>query len=171
MSWSSYGSKLVGAISTIVSAKHEVTRLLCRMQAHRVNKDRLLSSATGRTRELIRAVFNLYDRQIEASDWCWIKKKGTLYLIRMNNGYMINKRVRICEEERHDGIFPPFAALAASMRECNTNVDIARMNTWASEVSSKVTSWVSAYNNVYELEYCLSQLDALELDMASTLKL
>lgn len=153
---------LVSGLGSIFGAKYYVSQQLAQMQAHRINKDALLKKVSGKSRIVMAEIFNQYDKQIESDKWCWVKKGNKMHVIEMNNGRLKNKNVRICSSQRHDGIFPPIAAIASSMQECPTKMDIN--NNTFNEVTEKMKNWVTAYSS--NLEYWVLQLEALEQDIA-----
>jgi len=153
-------------IGKIFSGKYYVTQQLSKMQAHNINRGALIARANGKTKEVIVKIFEAYDNEIEASEWCWVKKGTELRCVPMNNGKMRGKNVSICSSQRHDGIFPPVAAIASSMGECTTR--IGDTDSTFLEAKEKMKNWVQAYAS--NLEYLVLQLEALEQDMAITLK-
>lgn len=154
--------KILGGITSIFGAKYYVSKQLAQMQSHRVNKDALLEKVHGKSKIIMTEIFNQYDEQIEASKWCWIKKGDKIQVVPMKNGKLTNKNVTICSSQRHDGIFPPIAAIATSMKECPTKIDVN--NNTFNEVTEKMKNWVNAYGS--NLEYWVLQLEALEQDIS-----
>ena len=157
---------LISILGGANSVNYYVAQQLAQMQAHHLNKDMIISKADGKTKELIIKIFQKYEKEIESKNWCWIKKEGELHAIPMNNGFVRGKRVKICEEERFDGIFPPLAAIGDTMKECGTRVDVDEV--WLEELKAKLKNTAAAY--ISDLEYWVLQLEALEQDMALNLR-
>ena len=155
-------SSAFSALAGIFSAKYYVTQQLTQMQAHYLNRDHIIKHTIGPSKRVVSRIFNDYEKEIEVDKWCWIKKDGELHVIPMNNGYVRNKHVKICENQRFNGIFPPIAAIASAMDECGTRLDI--QNGWMSEAKGRMKHWMSAY--VSNLEYWVLQLEAIEQDMS-----
>lgn len=157
---------VLGYIGQIFAGKYYVTQQLAQMQAHNINRNALIEKSTGKTKKIITQIFNDYDKEIEAFNWCWVKQKNQLRCVPMSNGKMRGKNVTICESQRHDGIFPPLAAIAQSMGECTTR--IGDTGNAFSVTKEKMKNWGQAYAS--NLEFWVLQLEALEQDMAITLK-
>lgn len=158
-------STVLSSVGELFSGKYYVTQQLVQMQAHRINKDQLIARATGKTKEILETIFEEYDKQIEADEWSWVKRDNKLYCLEMESGYFQDKDlafITVCPDMRHDGIFPPLAAIADTMKECDAEVVFDNNN--LRQMYSKMKNWATAYMS--NLEFWVLQLEALEQDMA-----
>ena len=165
-------STVLSSVGELFSGKYYVTQQLVQMQAHRINKDQLIARATGKTKEILETIFEEYDKEIEADEWSWVKRNNKLYCLKMEGGFFINDGFfyTVCPEMRHDGRFPPFAAIADTMKECRIKeldkADAEKIfnDTNFETMYRDLKKWVTAY--VSNLEFWVLQLEALEQDMA-----
>lgn len=58
---------------SILNVKYYVSQQLAQMQAHRLNKDSIISAAKrGGMGKVVAQIFKDYDRDIKADKWCWV---------------------------------------------------------------------------------------------------
>lgn len=168
-SWAS-ATASVEYVKAFFSGKYYVEQQLAKMQVHRLNKDKLIEKASGRSKLIVQSICDEYDKLIQAEKWRWIKRGNKLECLRHENGNVIGKgkKYGICKDKNkhHDGIFPPLGAIAETMEECNSNVE--GDNATVGDVTDTLKAWTNTYFSY--LEYWVLQLEALELDMAVTLK-
>ena len=158
-------SSAVDSVKTIFTGKYYVEQQLAKMQVHRLNKKQLIEKATKtRSEKLIKSIFDEYDKEIQAKKWRWIKKKNKLHCYRKTNDK------NVCGESFHDGIFPPIAAIAATMQSCNDVIRYQEANVkdLMKDLTATLQAWGTTYTN---LEYWVLQLEALEQDMAVTMRI
>ena len=160
-SWAAVGS-VADSVKTIFAGKYYVEQQLAKMQVHRLHKKQLIEKATKpRSRELIESIFDEYDNQIQSTKWRWIKKGDKLHCYRKED-----VKDKTCNSSFHDGIFPPIAAIAATMKNCKDVIPHEEVN--VNDVTATLQAWGTTYTN---LEYWVLQLEALEQDMAVTMRI
>ena len=71
--WSTVTNILSG-IGQVFSAKYYVTQQLAQMQAHNLNRKKILEKANGSSKKVIKEIFEKYDELIDAKNL----KKGTV---------------------------------------------------------------------------------------------
>lgn len=159
-------SKVVSSIGSILSAKYYVSQQLAQMQAHNLNRKRIIQKARGATKKVIQDIFKKYDKAILADQYGWVKKSNELHLIKLyDKGRTLSSgggKITPCEGEFHRGIFPPSDGIEAALEECKSKVKIDQLTyegIWY-EYSSFAKTYVS------NLEYWILTLEALEQDMA-----
>lgn len=161
-SWAS-AAAAVGSVAeyvkTIFAGKYYVEQQLAKMQVHRLEKDQLIDKATGRSKLIVQNIFDEYDKLIEAEKWRWIKRGNELKCYKINED-------NICTSSFHDGIFPPLGAIRATMENCKDVIQYQEAT--IKDVTDTLQAWTKTYSSY--LEYWVLQLEALEQDMAVTLK-
>lgn len=158
-------SKVVSSITSIFSAKYYVSQQLAQMQAHNLNRKRIIQKAKGATKRVIKDIFEKYDKAILADQYGWIKKRNKLHLIELDDkGKTLSSgggKIIPCKGEFHRGIFPPSDGIEAALEECTSN--IAQQRSYR-ELIQEYSSFAKTY--VSNLEYWILTLEALEQDMA-----
>ncbi len=155
-------SSAVDSVKTIFAGKYYVEQQLAKMQVHRLNKKQLIEKATKkRSEKLITSIFDEYDKLIQAEKWRWIKKGNKLHCYRKED-----VKDKTCNSSFHDGIFPPLGAIAATMDSCKDVLPHNEVN--VDDVKDTLQAWGTTYTN---LEYWVLQLEALEQDMAVTMRI
>ena len=163
----------VGSVADYVKAffagKYYVEQQLAKMQVHRLNKDELIEKATGRSKLIVQNIFDDYDKLIQSEKWRWIKKGCKLQCLHHENGKAIGKMYSICKDQKkhHNGIFPPLGAIAATMQECNSKEE--GDNATITDIKDTLQAWTETYFSY--IEYWVLQLEALEQDMAVTMRI
>jgi hypothetical protein len=166
-------ASIYGYMSILVNppkdAKHYVNQQLSQMQAHSYNRKYIMQAAANidnnnKSRKgiqrpvapVVAAIFEEYDRMIQANEWCWIKKECKIYCLSKADN------PKICEEERHDGIFPPLAGLEKTLQECTAEINDVQ---WETKWEEAAKAYAKTYY-LSPLEYYIFQIEALEQDMA-----
>lgn len=154
---------LVSYVKNAMGTKYYVSQQLAQMQAHSLNRQRIIDKASGPSKKVILDIFQRYDKAIRADEYAWIKKNG-LTLIRLQDGKTRSKGgglITPCDENIHRGIFPPIDGIEATLVECKSNIsNQVGIQDWAIQFSSFLKSYVS------NLEYWVLTLEALEQDLA-----
>lgn len=139
--------------------KFYINQQVMQMQAHYLNKNRLINSAKGKTKEVLTAIFIKYEATIGADNCCWIKTKDNLFLVKMEKGkVMVNNKWEAPGCYVHRGFFPPSMPIYATMQRCTKNIDTNNVSVLQNK------SLVDAWN---DMEFLVLQLEALEQDMAA----
>lgn len=159
----------MSVFSPAKDAKHYVSQQLSQMQAHSYNRKYIIQAAQNidknnksskgkihKLTPLINAIFVEYDKMIQADKWCWIMKKEVIYCVNRD------ENPNICDEERHDGIFPPLAGLEKTLKECTAAIND---NNWKTRWKKAAEAYAKTYY-LSSLEYYIFQIEALEQDMA-----
>lgn len=168
-------SKVVSSITSIFSAKYYVSQQLAQMQAHNLNRKRIIDKAGDgtATQRVIQDIFKKYDKAILADQYGWIKEKVIkekkvtykLHLIKLDDeGKTLSSgsgKINPCDGQIHKGIFPPSDSIEAALEECKSN--IAQQRSYR-ELIQEYSSFAKTY--VSNLEYWILTLEALEQDMA-----
>lgn len=158
-------SKVVSSITSIFSAKYYVSQQLAQMQAHNLNRKRIIDKAEGATKRVIQDIFEKYDKAILADQYGWIKKRNKLHLIKLDDkGRTLSSgrgKINPCKGQIHKGIFPPSDSIEAALTECESNIAQQRNYT---DLVQEYSSFAKTY--LSNLEYWILTLEALEQDMA-----
>ena len=158
-------SKVVSSITSIFSAKYYVSQQLAQMQAHNLNRERIIQKARGATKKVIQDIFKKYDKAILADQYGWIKKSNGLHLIKLyDKGRTLSPgggKINPCDGQIHKGIFPPSDSIEAALEKCKSSV--AQQRSYR-ELIQEYSSFAKTY--VSNLEYWILTLEALEQDMA-----
>ncbi len=161
-------SKVVSSITSIFSAKYYVSQQLAQMQAHNLNRKRIIDKAGDgtATQRVIQDIFEKYDKAILADQYGWIKKRNKLHLIELDDkGKTLSSgggKIIPCKGEFHRGIFPPSDGIEAALEECTSNVKVYQLTYEA--LGKKYETFARTY--VSNIEYWILTLEALEQDMA-----
>lgn len=170
-------SKVVSSITSIFSAKYYVSQQLAQMQAHNLNRERIIDKAGDgtATQKVIQDIFEKYDKAILADKYGWIKvlckenKNGEeiceLRLIKLDDeGRTLSSgrgKINPCDGQIHKGIFPPSDSIEAALEKCKSNIAQQRdYKDLVQEYSSFAKTYLS------NIEYWILTLEALEQDMA-----
>lgn len=153
------GTTYLGYVAKVLGVKYYVSQQISQMQAHYLNKDRIVLAASrfdNKTRALVINIFKDYERDILSNDWCWIKTAEGMHCVQ-------KKDYDVCEKERFDGIFPPIASIEHTIKKCSKRIDTKWKTTW----ENKVNIWAKGYGKgfVSNLEFYVLQLEALEKDI------
>ena len=168
-------SKVVSSITSIFSAKYYVSQQLAQMQAHNLNRERIIQKARGATKKVIQDIFEKYDKAILADQYGWIKvlckenENGKeiceLRLIKLDDeGKTLSSgrgKINPCDGQIHKGIFPPSDSIEAALEKCKSSV--AQQRSYR-ELIQEYSSFAKTY--LSNLEYWILTLEALEQDMA-----
>ena len=171
-------SKVVSSITSIFSAKYYVSQQLAQMQAHNLNRERIIDKAGDgtATQKVIQDIFEKYDKAILADKYGWIKvlckenENGKeiceLRLIELDDeGKTLSSsigKIIPCKGEFHRGIFPPSDGIEAALEKCKSKVKIDQLT--YKKIWYEYSSFAKTY--VSNLEYWILTLEALEQDMA-----
>lgn len=157
-------TKVMAGMGQIFSAKYYVTQQLAQMQAHNLNRKNILNKATGKSKHVIKEIFEKYDNLIDVKNWGWVRKENKAYAVQLTDGAFLDneKKKRECSNGMHFGIFPPTAAVIASLTDCQYNLDFEE--NYYEGLKKQVTSFAEAYAS--DIEYYVLTLEALLQDMA-----
>lgn len=153
---------------SILNVKYYVSQQLAQMQAHRLNKDSIISAAKrGGMGKVVAQIFKDYDRDIKADKWCWVKVDNDIMCIPIVNGRLVSKRkgvpgITICPKQRHNGIFPPIASIANALEPCTVDLKSKRLS-WLEDWKKTLQSYATGY--LSNLEFYVLQLEAIEQDL------
>ena len=160
-------SKVVSSITSIFSAKYYVSQQLAQMQAHNLNRKRIIDKAGDgtATQRVIQDIFEKYDEAILADQYGWIKNRNKLHLIKLDDeGRTLSSgrgKINPCDGQIHKGIFPPSDSIEAALEECKSN--IAQQHDYK-DLVQEYSSFAKTY--LSNIEYWILTLEALEQDMA-----
>lgn len=157
-------TKVISGVGQIFSAKYYVTQQLAQMQAHNLNRKKIIKKATGPSKKVIEEIFEKYDELIDAKSWAWIRQGDTTYPVKLEDGKFMDAfgKNQVCSKGMHYGIFPPTPAVIASLKDCQYNLDFKE--NYYEGLMEEVTGFAEAYAS--NIEYFVLTLEALLQDMA-----
>ncbi len=163
-------TNIASGIGQVFSAKYYVTQQLAQMQAHNLNRDKIIDKASKPSKQVIKTIFREYDIFIKANEWAWVKKKGEVYAIKITKRdhkkgrwYKdVNNVYRMCSKGMHYGVFPPTPAVEASLGKCEKVPD--EEEAYMESLKEEMKKFVEGYAS--NLEYWVLTLEALLQDMA-----
>jgi hypothetical protein len=157
-------TKVMAGMGQIFSAKYYVTQQLAQMQAHNLNRKKILKKATGWPEKVINEIFKKYDELIDVKNWGWIRNGDKAYAVRLKDGVFLDKfdEEQLCSNGMHLGIFPPTPAVIVSLPDCDYNLDFEE--NYYEGLKEEVTGFAELYAS--DIEYYVLTLEALLQDMA-----
>jgi hypothetical protein len=157
-------TKVLSGIGQLFGAKYYVTQQLAQMQAHNLNRENILASATGNSEKVIKEIFEKYDKLIDIENWGWIRKGDKAYAVKLDNGVFLDEfdKEQVCSNGMHFGIFPPTPAVIVSLTDCKYNLDFKE--NYYEGLKEQLTGFAELYAS--DIEYYVLTLEALLQDMA-----
>ena len=158
-------TNILSGIGQVFSAKYYVTQQLAQMQAHNLNRKKILEKAKGSSKKVIKEIFEKYDELIKAKNWGWIRKGDKAYAVKLHSGVFFEKssyKAQVCSDGMHLGIFPPTPAVIVSLPDCQYDLDFEE--NYYEGLREEVTGFAEAYAS--NIEYYVLTLEALLQDMA-----
>jgi hypothetical protein len=157
-------TNIISGIGQIFSAKYYVTQQLAQMQAHNLNRPNILKNATGKSKNVIKEIFEKYDELIDVKNWGWVRKGNKAYAVKLEDGEFIDAfgLPQVCSNEMHLGIFPPTPAVIVSLPDCRYDLDFKE--NYYEGLREEVTGFAELYAS--DIEYYVLTLEALLQDMA-----
>ena len=157
-------TKVFAGMGQIFSAKYYVTQQLAQMQAHNLNREKILNMAKGPSEKVIKEIFEKYDELIDAKNWGWIRKGDKAYAVKLDNGVFLDEfnKEQVCSNGMHLGIFPPTPAVIVSLTDCQYDLDFKE--NYYEGLKEEVIGFAELYAS--DIEYYVLTLEALLQDMA-----
>ena len=157
-------ANILSGLGQVFSAKYYVTQQLAQMQAHNLNRKKILEKANGSSKKVIKEIFEKYDDLIKAKKWGWIRKGDKAYAVKIWNGVFLDKshRQQVCSDGMHLGIFPPTPAVIVSLKDCKYGLDFEE--NYYEGLQEELTGFAKLYAS--DIEYYVLTLEALLQDMA-----